>query len=464
MSLEPDTSDPEAASWLTAREQRVAEAQPQAGGWRGVLARGALWSVGGHGTGQIIRFANNLVIARLLNPEAFGLMAIVDTLSVGLHMISDTGAGPTLIHRKDAPDRGLLGTAFSLQLVRGVLLSAITALLAVPLALWYDEPLLVSILPISGLRAILDGFQSAGMLVAARNMALRRLVLFELGTQLVGIVFMLVWSWLQPSVWALVFGGLATSAARGIGSHLVFRQPRAHPAWLREHVRELIRFGRWVLPSTILLFVILRSDRLLLGRWLSVADLGAYNIACFFSLTAIAVVGQVCHQVLFPHYARIGHGGTLRLAIIRNRGLMFALTLPVLCGLAVFGDRLVMALYDARYHEAGWMLRILTCGAIFACANESALPVLLALGDPYRRFVALLWSSALFVMAIAGGGVLAGRMGLVAGVAAAPALAYPVVSWALRKHGVWTGRLDALAFCAAGALLTLLMVLRGTWG
>ena len=460
MSIEPDTTDPDAAAWRSAPDARAGAARPQASGWRGVLARGALWTVGGYGTGQIIRFANNLFIARLLNPEAFGLMAIVDTLSVGLHMISDTGVGPTLIHREEAPERGLLGTAFSIQLIRGVLLWAMTALLAVPLALWYEEPLLVAILPISGLRAILDGFQSTGLYVAARNLALRRLTLFELGTQLVGIVFMGVWLWYSPSVWALVLGGLVTSAARGIGSHLVFRESRARPSWLREYLRELTRFGRWVFPSTILLFVILRSDRLLLGKWLSVGDLGAYNFACFFSLTAIAVVGQVCHQVLFPHYARIGHGGPLRRAITRNRGLVFALTLPVLCGLAVFGDRLVMALYDARYQEAGWMLRMLTCGAIFACANEAALPVLLALGDPYRRFVALLWSSVLFVASIACGGMLAGRMGLVAGVAAAPAFAYPAVSWALHKHGVWTGRLDGIAFCAAGILLALLVGLR----
>jgi len=247
-----------------------------------------------------------------------------------------------------------------------------------------------------------------------------------------------------------------------LASHWMFPRRGARLRWIGARAHELVRFGRWLLPSTLLLFVILRSDRLLLGKWLSAGELGAYNIACFLPLTAIGVVGMVSHNVLFPVFARLGESGAsqLRVEIARKRLAFLTLTLPVLCCVVVFGDWLVAALYDSRYHEAGWMLRFLTCGAIVACANEIALPMLLALGDPYRRFVALLGSSLLFVASILIGGALAGRVGLVAGVAAAPVLAYPMVSWALHKHGAWTPKLDLVAFFGAAVAILMLSALR----
>src|SRR5262249_23258515 len=121
------------------------------------------------------------------------------------------------------------------------------------------------------------------------------------------------------------------------------------------------------------------------------------------------------------------------------------------------------ALYDQRYHDAGWMLRVLACGAVFASANENALPVLLALGDPYRRFLVLLASAILFVGSILLGGALFGGLGLVAGGAAAPPRARPVVSWGLRPHDAWTARIDLLGFTGAAVAIVLLTLLRETF-
>ena len=339
---------------------------------------------------------------------------------------------------------------------------ALLALLARPIASWYEEPTLVWLLMVSGGVLILEGLQSTGKFVAAREMALRRLVLFDLLVQLSGIAIVITCAWLYHSVWALVAGQLLSSAVALAASHAMFPVRGTRFAWKRTYTQELVRFGRWMLPSTVLLFVIMRSDRLVIGKGLSVGELGAYNIACFVPLLVVAVVGQVSHNVLFPVFARLGAGGRslLRLEIERRRQTFLLLALPVLCLVAVFGDWLVGALYDQRYHEAGWMLRVLACGAVFASANENALPVLLALGDPYRRFVVLLISAALFLTSIALGGAFFGEVGLVAGVAAAPALAYPVVSWGLGKHGVWTARIDILGFSGAAAAIVLLQTVR----
>jgi O-antigen/teichoic acid export membrane protein len=426
------------------------------------VTRGVLWTTGGYGVSQVLRLATNLVVTRLLNPEAFGLMAIVDALLIGAQMVSDTGIVQALVQRKDAPDRNLLNTAWAIHALRGLVLFVVLALLARPIASWYGEPALIGLLTVGATSLVLEGLWSTGKFVATREMALKRLVLFELVVQLSGIAFMLACAWIYRSVWALVAGSLVSSAVGLLLSHWMFPRRGARLAWTRGYTQELVRFGRWLLPSTVLLFVILRSDRLLIGKAMSVGELGAYNIACFVPLFVVAVVGQVSHNVLFPLFSRLGENGRsqLRLEIERRRATFLLLAVPLLSLVAVYGDWLVVALYDQRYHDAGWMLRVLACGAVFASANENALPMLLALGDPYRRFLTLACSAVLFVAAILLGGAFFGGPGLVAGVAVAPALAYPVVSWSLGRHGVWTARVDLLAFSVAAATIVVLTLLR----
>ena len=174
--------------------------------WKSAVTQGVVWTTGGYGLSQALRLATNLIVTRLLNPEAFGLMAIVDTLLIGLQMVSDTGIVQTLVQRKDPPDRDLLNTAWSIHALRGVLLCGALVLMARPLASWYGEPTLVWLLTVSGVVLILEGLQSTGKFVAAREMALRRLVLVDVVVQLSGIAIVITCAWLYHSVWALVAG------------------------------------------------------------------------------------------------------------------------------------------------------------------------------------------------------------------------------------------------------------------
>src|SRR5262249_32019530 len=98
LSRHPDSSmDPLAIDPVENREHWPA--------LRNAVTRGSLWTLGGHGAGQALRLLNNLIVTRLLFPEAFGVMAIVDSLLIGLQMVSDTGVGPALIHRRETPDQ-----------------------------------------------------------------------------------------------------------------------------------------------------------------------------------------------------------------------------------------------------------------------------------------------------------------------------------------------------------------------
>lgn len=107
--------------------------------------RGSLWTLGGYGTSQLLRFASNLILTRLLFPEAFGLMSLVHIFLQGLEMFSDIGIAPNIIHSDRGDDPSFLNTAWTVQAIRGGGLWLLACAIAWPAARFYSEPMLVQL-------------------------------------------------------------------------------------------------------------------------------------------------------------------------------------------------------------------------------------------------------------------------------------------------------------------------------
>ena len=176
---------------------------------RSLVARASLWSVGGMAASQLLRLASNLVLTRLLFPQAFGLLAIVTSFRVGLEMFSDVGVGPSIIREPRGEDPVFLNTAWTLQVIRGLVLWGGSILIAYPLALLYNEEQIVWIFPVTGVIVAIAGFRSTSWFVLSRRLELRKVELLQVCVQVVGATVMIVWALLHPTVWALVVGGAA---------------------------------------------------------------------------------------------------------------------------------------------------------------------------------------------------------------------------------------------------------------
>ncbi|MEM9581457.1 MAG: oligosaccharide flippase family protein, partial [Pseudomonadota bacterium] len=120
--------------------------------------RSSAVTVGGFGASQMIRLASNLILTRILFPEAFGMMALVMVFLQGLAMFSDVGVGPAIMQSKRGDDPSFLNTAWTIQVVRGFVLWIVAALLAWPIAVIYGEPQLLHLLPVAALTLVIAGF------------------------------------------------------------------------------------------------------------------------------------------------------------------------------------------------------------------------------------------------------------------------------------------------------------------
>jgi O-antigen/teichoic acid export membrane protein len=398
---------------------------------RSLAKRGALWSLVAFGGSQLLRFVGNLILTRLLFEEAFGVMALVTALLQGLQLFSDVGIGPSIIQSARGDDRDFLNTAWTVQAIRGFILWIASCLVAAPFAAFYGEPVLAWIVPVSGLTALIAGFNSTRLFSMYRHVQLSRVALVEVGSQAVGLVVMVTWALVDRSIWSLVAGGLAGAFTRLVMSHTVVPGISNRLRWDRNALGQMMSFGRWIFFSTILTFLVGQSDRLIFGKMIPIATLGVYGVASMIATMPTLAIGRVAHSVFFPIYSRVHNAGErLGGVFARARRPLLLVAGWMISGLIGGGQAAVNLLYDRRYADAGWIVQLLALGSWFAVLESTNGAALLARGEANwtaasngGKFVGML-------LLIPLGYSIAGFQGAVVGLVASEVLKYAVSAWA----------------------------------
>lgn len=346
--------------------------------------RGAIWTIAGFGTSQILRFGGNLILTRLLVPEFFGLMAVVNTLRIGIELFSDLGIGQSIVNNKRGDEPAFLNTAWTLQAIRGLLLWLFCLAITLPASNFYNDQRLLWLIPIVGLSSIMDGFSSTTIYTYQRQINLGKLTQFDLTVQVITLSTLIAWAWFNPSILALAIGVVAGSIYRMVGSHWLIPGYSNRFTWDRDAIKEILSFGRWIFVATAMMFLAEQADRLILAKLLSFQMLGVYTIAYTLANIPKEVIKQLSHRVIFPTIANQIDlpRSSLRAKILRQRRRLligFAILIAILVSV---GDLVIATLYDKRYSEATWMMPILCCGIWFSLLFYTVSPALLAIGKP----------------------------------------------------------------------------------
>ena len=352
---------------------------------------GAAWTVGERVISQGIRLLSNLVLSRLLFPGAFGVAATVNVFQSALTLLSDIGTGQSIIQHKRGGTPRFLNTAWTLQIIRGVILSIVAAALSGPMSTWFfGKPQLTPMLAVTSLTLLIQGFRSPRDMLAMKNMALAPLAARNLMSQVIGFSTMigLALFW-RRDPWALVIGGVVTTTARMILSFVALPGPPARLCWDREVLREISKFGRWIFASTLLMFLASQGDRFLMSRFLDFRTFGLYNIAfllCAIPAQSIQMLGL---RVIFPAFSKVVGRDPARLPDAYNRlvRVHYLTLLPCIGMLIGMGPLIVKILYDPRYIGAGWMVQLLAIRAATDSLVAPSISALMALGKP--RFSAM---------------------------------------------------------------------------
>lgn len=381
----------------------------------GVLLKGSAWTIGAYGFGQVLRMGTNVVLARLLAPELFGIMLIVNSLRTGITLISDFGVGQNIVYNKEANNPEFYNTARTMEIIRSVLLFVVCLAVAIPLSRFYRSPILVWILPVSALSFVTSGFSSVSRFLVQKRMEVAKLNMFEMIVAFISSVGYIQFAYFSPNIWSLVLGGVFGSVVSMIGSYYLLPYTRQKLYISKRYARQILGFGKWIFVSSIVYFLSMNYDRLYLPKLLSFDVLGVYGVARSIAELIGILTLRLGNIVLFPFiasHAQMARSDLhLQLASIRAKSfLAVAIGISILVAIS---DVAIKILYDHRYQDAGWMLPLLILGSWFsvlASVNDSTL---LGLGKPSYSAMANSTKFAFLAIGLPLGFAVSGVLGVV---------------------------------------------------
>ncbi len=251
-------------------------------------------------TCQVVRL---IVLARLLRPEDFGLFGIAMLCLTVLDIFSEPGLQAALIQKRESKVE-YFETAWTLGLLRGTAAALIIYLSAPFVAGLFHAPAAASLIRCMALIMLLRSATNVWVVSFERELLFSKYFLYQVLGSLLDVSVAIAAAFIWGSAWALLAGLLTGEAVRFLMSYAVCSsRPRIRLD--RAAARELWRFGRWILSSNILLFLLTQSDDLLVGTMLGASALGLYQLAFRIASLPQSEVTQIVGRIAFPLYSRL---------------------------------------------------------------------------------------------------------------------------------------------------------------
>jgi O-antigen/teichoic acid export membrane protein len=355
------------------------------------MVRGAAWLAASRVLINLIGFASTLLLARLLLPEDFGLVAIAGTVIAIVSSVTDIPLSAALIHHKD-PERGHFDTAWTLSALRGAILSILLAFSAEPLARFYGDARLVPLVLAMSAITFVQSLSNPTVVLFARRLVFHQDFFIGVSKKLSGFILAAFIAWKYHSYWALVAG---TALSEIVNVAVTYMIAPYRPRITLSHAKELLSFSVWLSLTQIVLTINYRFDTLFIGYFLNNADVGQYsygdNMAALPTREATAPIAQT----LFPAFTLVRDDpARLRAAYARAQTLLCAIALPVGLGFAAIAHPLVHIVLGDKWAPAVLVIQVLSSVFALQAIATSSHPLAMALGETkalFRRDLANLW-------------------------------------------------------------------------
>lgn len=384
--------------------------EPRKGSFRNLIMRAAGWSVLGYMFAQMLRIASSLILTRLLVPDMFGIMAVATMVQVSVAMLSDLGLRPAAIQSRLGDRQSYLDTAWTVQIIHGLTIWSVCIVVALgigyaaahgwfPAGSVYMVPELPEIIVATCFSTVIMGLQSTKLITAYRSLDLARVTIIEITAQVISLAIAVLLAWMTGSIWSFVISTLMASATTTVLSHAWLPGERNRLHLDKEAVHDLIRFGRWIMLSSILTIVAANGDRILLAGWTSPTMLGLYILA--FNLIAMmeGAGGRLFSGVAMPALSEVARQRPQDLRrVLQKFRLPFDLVFIFSAGAIYSGGEFIIGfLYDDRYKDAAMIIEILSF-SILIMRFSALSSVYLAIGEPrYQTILNFIRAVSIFV-------------------------------------------------------------------
>jgi len=355
------------------------------------VMRGGVLLGAGSGTEQMFRLLRNMLLTRILAPEAFGLMAIVLAINAAFESFTEIGIKEAVIQNPEGQTDTYLNGAWWLALGRAVILYAIVFVSAPLISNFYSNPELTPLMRVTFLNLFFTGIMSAKAYVAVKRMNFTHWVTIFHGGGVIGILTSIVMAFLIPNVWALAIGFTVEAVARFLLSYVIcpFR-PRFN--FNKNHLRGLFQYSKGMFGLPILTFIFMRADVFVIGKLYPMAELGLYSMASLLAWIPFNFLTMIIGQIMMPAFSeRQADKEFINKWTLNVTSIVALFGFPLLLFAALYGGDILTLMYGSKYGVMGVPFAIIIANALMRTSSVPLAAVYLATGRPelHRLFTGI---------------------------------------------------------------------------
>jgi lipopolysaccharide exporter len=358
------------------------------------IAQGVGWlmlfKVADRGLGLV----STLVLARLLVPADFGLVAMATAVVALTQLMGAFGFDTALIQRQDAR-REHYDTVWTFEVIFGSAIAVALLIIAVPAAAFFGEPRLQLVIPVLAISALAGGFENIGTVAFRKELDFRREFRFLLAKRLASFIVTVSLAILLHTYWALIAGIVA---GKFLAVLISYRLHPYRPRFTLAARADLLHFSKWIFMSNLIQFLHSRSTDFILGRIIGSHGLGIYNVAVEIAATPSSEFIAPLNRAVYPAYARLSTNlEDLRVRFMAVFGVISLVGFPVSIGVVCVADPAVRVLLGERWLEAIPIIQVIAITGLAGALQSNLYLVHLALGKPKAN---TLLSATLLVVAL----------------------------------------------------------------
>jgi len=358
-------------------------------GLKARAARGGAWLGAGNGLEHALRFARNMVLTRILAPEALGLMAIITAVNAALESFAELGVREAIVQSPAGGENTYLNSAWFLSFFRALFLVAVGVSISPAVLTFYHMDFPPLILRISFMGILFDGLQSVKVYLALKKMDYRKWVFIYQGAGVFGVVTTLVLVIFVRNIWALVIGFVAEAAMRCLLSYIFcpyLPRFRFNPG----HTRALKKFSLGMFGLPIFYFIFMQADVFVLGKLYSKTALGLYSMASSLAQAPALLISVFINPIMMPAFSEIsGERDRVHNVLFRVTRMICYAGFPVVLFCALFGKNILALVFGNVYGAAALPFALILLATLLRTSSAPITTLYFASGRPglQRRFV-----------------------------------------------------------------------------
>lgn len=347
-----------------------------------------------------LQFLQVAILARLLAPVDFGLMALMVAVIAFAQIFTDMGVSNAIIYHQQVSQEEL-SSLYWLNVVAGAGMMLLVMLISPFIAGFYDAPALQPLLMAISFYFLIGAMGQQLMVVAEKELRFAMLARIELVSALAGFAVSVMWAWLDPSVTALIAGMMASAITMTVLCWLMLANGW-RPMWRLRlgEISHFLSFGGYTMANNLVNTFNLQADIFIGGRFLSASSLGVYSLPRDLSLRVVDVINPIVTRVGLPVMAKAQHDQTfLKNVYLKTLRMTASVNFPIYMAIVAFAPEVVALLFGSQWNDVIPLLRVLALWGLFRSVGNPVGSLIFAVG---RADMAFKWNLALVFIVLPG--------------------------------------------------------------